>query len=290
MTYPVSRSAIEQAYVSACRLEVQALKPGNVHVYREGHGMTVADFEKSAEASAPHISNTELITGERICAAVEATFASVGCNTNLGIILLAAPLAVAAGPRATGRTLDARLQLVLDSLDTRDAKAAFRAIQGANPAGLGQVPEADVAAPAPDHLSLLEAMRMASERDLVAAQYATHYAIVRNAARHFEEEQAKGLSPEAALGKVFVHLLGTLLDTHVARKHGVARAKEVQRRAGEILARWPLFDDPTAPGIFEELLAFDAELKAEGLNPGALADIMAAAAFYSFLKQAARES
>ena len=45
--------AIAAAYRDACLAELVALKPGNVHVFAAGHDMTMADFEASAQASAP---------------------------------------------------------------------------------------------------------------------------------------------------------------------------------------------------------------------------------------------
>ena len=40
------------AYKNACMAELQALKPGNVHTFADGHGMTIYDFINSADASA----------------------------------------------------------------------------------------------------------------------------------------------------------------------------------------------------------------------------------------------
>ena len=72
------------AYRNACMAELQALKPGNVHVFADGHGMTIHDFIKSADASAAVIAQPDLSVGERIYLVVEATQKAVGLNTNLG--------------------------------------------------------------------------------------------------------------------------------------------------------------------------------------------------------------
>ena len=96
MTGPLTQDQIETAYRAACRLEVRTLKPGNVHIFADGHRMTVEDFDRSTDVSAPHISDPTLPVGTRIRRAVEATFTAVGQNTNLGIVLLCAPLAAAA--------------------------------------------------------------------------------------------------------------------------------------------------------------------------------------------------
>ena len=92
---------IADAYRAACLAELAALKPGNVHRFADGHGMTVADFAASAEASAPTLAAAGAGVGERVLRSVEATRQAVGMNTNLGILLLAVPLAAAAAAAAS---------------------------------------------------------------------------------------------------------------------------------------------------------------------------------------------
>ena len=92
----LTRAQIRAAYLAACQAELQALKPGNVHVFADGHGMSVADFEASAAASAGALTDPALPVGERILRAVRRSRRAAGCNTNLGILLLCAPLAAAA--------------------------------------------------------------------------------------------------------------------------------------------------------------------------------------------------
>ncbi len=87
---------IEAAFREACAAELAALKPGNVHRHAAGHGMTMDDFVRSADAAARPLCRTGATLGERILDAVAATRAAVGQNTNLGIVLLCAPLAMAA--------------------------------------------------------------------------------------------------------------------------------------------------------------------------------------------------
>ena len=96
MTTPLKPEVIARSFLDACLAELEALKPGNVHRQGAGHGMTVDDFVASAEAAAPVMGRQGLAVGERIKLAVEATQRAVSQNTNLGIILLATPLANAA--------------------------------------------------------------------------------------------------------------------------------------------------------------------------------------------------
>ena len=90
---------VAAAYIEACLAELDAPKPGNVHRFAPGHRMEVEDFVRSAEASAAPIAARGARVGIRVRAAVDATLEAVGQNTNLGIILLCAPLAAAAEAR-----------------------------------------------------------------------------------------------------------------------------------------------------------------------------------------------
>ncbi|MGE3771807.1 MAG: triphosphoribosyl-dephospho-CoA synthase, partial [Gammaproteobacteria bacterium] len=87
---------VAACYRAACRYDVLAAKPGNVSVDSPGHGMQARDFLLSARASAPPLCAGARGVGEAVREAIAATWAAVGCNTNLGIVLLAAPLAQAA--------------------------------------------------------------------------------------------------------------------------------------------------------------------------------------------------
>ena len=137
---------VAAAYIDACLAELDALKPGNVHRFAPGHGMTVADFVRSAEASAGPIASRGARVGVRIRDAVAATLSAVGQNTNLGIVLLCAPLAAAV--EIEDAALRPALAHVLDGLDKADAEDAFSAIAAANPGGLGRTDRNDVNAPA----------------------------------------------------------------------------------------------------------------------------------------------
>ena len=276
---------IAAAYLSACRLEVRALKPGNVHVYADGHRMSVADFDKSAEVSAPFVCDPARPVGQRIRYAVEATFSAVAQNTNLGIVLLCAPLAAAAG-RPSPAPLADRLQAVLSALSHDDAHNVYSAIAYAKPAGLGTANAGDVRAAPPAHWTLLDAMRAAAPNDMIAAEYATAYAGVFQAAARFDAEQRAGATPGQALSFVYLQHLATRPDTHIVRKYGPAMAARVQKRAAAVLSS---LGDIRAVSLadrhrHEQLLQLDAELKSWGANPGSLADLMCAAAFAANLE------
>jgi triphosphoribosyl-dephospho-CoA synthase len=263
-------TAIAGAFRAACRAELEALKPGNVHVHGPGHGMTIEDFLASAEAAAPAIARAGANVGARILGAVEATHAACGQNTNLGIVLLAAPLAAAAeGSRGTPE----RLRRVLAGLTVEDAVLAYRAIRLAAPGGLGRSDRHDVAHP--PTVTLLEAMRAAADRDRIAFQYAGGFRdVLELGVPRLRRCRAEGWSEPHAMGATYLGFLARFPDTHVVRKHGSALAEEVRRQAATLEAMLRDAEDREACG--PRLLAWDEELKARGINPGTSADLTVA--------------
>jgi triphosphoribosyl-dephospho-CoA synthase len=271
--------ALRRSFVQACRLDVEVRKPGNVSVASPGHGMDAAMFVASARAAAGPLCERRLAVGERIEGAVHATWQAVGCNTNLGIVLLCAPLARAAerwSPADGGDGLRTALGAVLAALDVHDAACAFRAIAQAKPAGLGSVNSQDVhRAPS---VGLREAMALARSRDRIAAQYAGGFAdVFELALPAFEAAR-----PDRSRGmcRAYLELLAAWPDSHIVRKHGAAVAHSVMAeatpwracaRAGAALARDPAFAE------------WDASLKARAINPGTSADLCVAAAWVDAL-------
>jgi triphosphoribosyl-dephospho-CoA synthase len=285
---PASGERIAQAYLDACLAELWALKPGNVHIHADGHRMTVDEFETSARVTAPVMGEPALKVGARIHEAVRRTRDAVGVNTNLGIVLLCAPLAAAEhaidpGPgearidRATReRGLRDALQSMLAGLGVDDAEEAFSAIRLASPAGLGEVSKHDVRNLAT--VTLLKAMRAARSRDRIAEQYATRYRdVFEVGVTRIEQGLARWKDPHWAATLAYLGFLTTFPDSHIARKHGEAVAANVQREA-TLLDR-ELLDTEDPARARGSLLEFDAELKSRQLNPGTSADLTVASLF-----------
>ncbi len=266
-------NVIAEAFVAACRDEIEAPKPGNVHIFADGHGMTVDDFLKSAEAAAPALCDSGLPIGVRISAAVEATFAAVAKNTNLGIILLCAPLAAAA---EKGGDLREALKAALAGLTREDASYAFRAILRAQPAGLGTATRHDVRDPA--NVTLLEAMREAAGRDRIAYQYTSDFSdIFETGLECLAAAAAKGWRVPWPAASAYLAFLARFPDSHIARKNGLDAALQVQNDAVAARERFMNMASPDA-GL-HDLLTFDKHLKELRLNPGTSADLTVAAVF-----------
>lgn len=258
---------VARAFRWACEAELAALKPGNVHVHGsskhgDGHGMTVAQFRRSARVAAPWLATAALPLGERILGAVAATRNAVGLNTNLGIVLLAAPLCAAALKHPAMSLRDGVVR-VLAGATRADARAVFQAIALAAPAGLGSHKSQDVRGK--PTVGLSEAMHLASRRDLVARQYATGFnTVLRIGLPVVQRDIAQGMSVEAATTRLHMTFLRRFPDSHIARKYGPRVASAIRDEARRV------------PDTTRALNAFDRSLKLRGFNPGTTADLVVA--------------
>ncbi|WP_018985160.1 triphosphoribosyl-dephospho-CoA synthase [Methylophilus methylotrophus] len=266
-------TSVQQAYLNACLAELEALKPGNVHIFADGHGMQVQDFIQSAEVSAPALCDDQVFgvrsLGQRILDALQATYDKVGCNTNLGILLLAAPVvhALSTYPQLP---LKNGLQHVLQQTTIADAACVYKGIRLVNPAGMGQREEHDVSQ-APQ-IDLLEAMRLASAHDMVARQYVDGYeTIFSQALPLYRELIARWERPAWALSVVYLYWLATFPDSHIVRKYGVKTAAAVQQVAQTHYQALLALENPKH--YLPQLLAWDQALKQQKLNPGTSADL-----------------
>ena len=285
MTTPADVAAAAQL---ACLLEVSAPKPGNVSPGRHFHDTRYEDFLASAVAIGPALSDATLHPlGTTVRSAVEATRRWTRSNTNLGIVLLLAPLARAAlrsgepAPSGARGALRERLARVLAETTVADAAQVYAAIRQAGPGGLGETAAEDVSDT--PTVTLREAMALAADRDAVAREYVTDFALTFEvgvpAVRAARQE---GLGWTEAAVEAYLTLLASTPDTHIARKLGQAEAETVSRRAGEVRAAGGTRSDVGR----KALAALDAELRdpRNRRNPGTTADLTCAALFVVILE------
>jgi len=257
---------------TACIWEATARKVGNIHRRADFQRTSYLDFILSAAAIAPHFNDSQETVGQTILDAVQATNKMVGQNTNLGIVLLLAPLCVA-GKAGSYRN---EIERVLGSLTKSDAKLVFEAIRLAKPGGLGAAPDQDVRQEPTG--TLLEAMTFAADRDLIARQYANGFSEVFDfCLPKFLAALARFGCIEAAIIDLQFRLLAQYPDTLIARKNGSTVASEVCQKAVEILEMGGI---ETAHGR-KAGIDLDRYLRAKGnkLNPGTTADLIAACLF-----------
>lgn len=268
------QSDTARAIRTACLWEVTARKVGNVHRGADFAGTTYLDFVLSAGEVAEPLTNGNGI-GLKILSAVQATSRVAKSNTNLGIILLLAPLATES------------LDRTLKQLSQDDARHAFEAIRLANPGGLGSASEQDVQSQ--PTVTLLEAMRLAADRDLIARQYANGFADVLDfGVPAFLDAWQRFGTVEAAIVDLQFRWLAAHPDSLIVRKRGLAVAEDIQSRAVEALKRGGI----ATPEGRRAGVALDRHLRSEGntLNPGTTADLIAACLFVALRENKVKPS
>ena len=286
----VSAADIAVAAQLACLLEASAPKPGNVSPGRDFADVRYEDFLVSAAVIGGPLSEAGTRpVGQTVRLAIGATVRWTRSNTNLGIVLLLAPLARAAAisspsPGSSAGILSptdlrATLGQVLEATSVDDARNVYAAIRSVDPGGLGGASAQDVA-DEPD-VTLIEAMRLSADRDGIAHEYATRFEVTfETGVPVLARALSEGLSWNDAVVETFLNLLAKTPDTHIARRSGKASAEEVSERARSVLE---------AGGVRSiegksEINAMDFALRNSGgdgnsnrLNPGTAADLTAAA-------------
>jgi triphosphoribosyl-dephospho-CoA synthase len=276
----------------ACLLEVSAPKPGNVSPGRHFADVRYEDFLASAVAIGDPLAGAgERPLGATIRLAIEATSRWAPSNTNLGIVLLLAPLARAAilrgqvrgqvGGQVRGRDgIRPRVVEVLEATTVDDARDVYAAIRLARPGGLGQADAQDVAAE--PTVTLLDAMRLAADRDGIAREYATGFDTTFDvSAPALRAARSARLPWNDAIVETFLAVLAAGPDTHVARRGGAELAAEVWRKARAVMAAGGVRSAQGRRALDE----MDAALRdpRNTANPGTAADLTAAAIFVELL-------
>jgi len=274
---PLEPDRIAWAVHLACMFEVSADKPGNVTRYKDFWDTRFVDFMASAVAIGPALRDAcHASIGETILRAVCDTRQLVNTNTNLGMILLLAPLAKAAG-LGHEQGLRAGVRTVLRELTVDDTRQAFEAIRRAAPGGLGKAGRYDVHQEEVD-ITLREAMMLAQGRDTVAREYVTDFEItfdLGHATMRSLWEDGRRFSD--SIVQTSLTILADVPDTLIARKEGETVAKEISNEARQVLEAGGVF---SAPGR-EALQRFDRAIRDDRhrLNPGTMADLVAASLF-----------
>jgi triphosphoribosyl-dephospho-CoA synthase len=263
----------------ACTWEVLARKAGNVCPGREYPDLTVNDFLASAAAIAPILEKApDRPVGATVLAAIEATRKVVSTNTNLGIVLLLAPLASI----PLDQPLQPALGIRLRGMTVEDSCNLFAAIRLAKPSGLGEAPKQDVRT---EPTLPLRDIMVLTKGDRIAEQYKNDFKPVLEwfvplLIRCVRQRN----NIERAIVETQLQLLSGYQDTHILRKHGIREAMKVRDAAQDVLHLGGL-DTPAGQQAF---LDFDEWLRADNhaRNPGTTADLLAACLFVALRQEA----
>ena len=287
---------LKRNFLIACRLDVQTLKPGNVSFNSSGFGMTGQDFINSSKACASLLVRPGLNLGEKIYLATKESIKVTGCNTNLGIILLCAPVLHVIQKLTEEEFkklvnpltyLQEELIKAINAIDSNQSKLIYDAIVHANPGGLGEDREMDVRF---TNVKVIDAMRQAKDKDFIAKQYFSGFfeilkqpVLQENFRRQWTNKE-KPINPcgrQSLASLIYFYWLTNNRDSHIQRKFGLRVAEFVRKKTIKIFQGQINFENvlnkvnngkirlPNRSRIRQ----FDEFLKVRGLNPGTSADI-----------------
>jgi len=305
-------AAIAEASERACVLEVSAEKPGNVTPTKQFKDTSYADFLAGSAALKPSVARAA-VAGWRagagkmpydkigIGSLIEKAVADVsaahgGGNTHLGIALLFIPLSAAAGVCLAERrgfpALRESLHRVSAASTPADAVHFYDAVNLANAGGLPDV-DLDVRRPESkerimrENITLMDVLGMSSGRDLLAREVCEDMPVLFDVAYPMLSSLT-GRLPDAssAIIQTYLAVLSRYPDTLIAKKAGAGEAERVSKRAAEVLDAGGVLSDEGR----EAVRVFDRELRVDGntYNPGATADLIAAAIYISLLRDVLR--
>jgi len=267
---PQLSERVARAVWSSCIADVRLMGPGRAPLRHTSCDISLADYQASAQAAAPALSGDHQTVGDRILAAVQATRGAVPMDTNLGILLLAAPLVHALLTDVEGITLRERLTKVLAGLDHRDANLAWQAVCLADPDGAAAHPLALTCHAA--ELSLRQVMQAHADDDRIAYQYAHDYTdIFAFALPRLRQARAQWPHSEWPLAMVYLGLMARFPDSQVVREHGADAADALCKRVAPLSEA--IWNAPQPAAHKPALTVFYADLERAGLQPNTSADL-----------------
>ncbi len=267
-----STNILKESYLFSCKKDVEIIKPGNVSIKSPHLDTTAEDYVTSSINSSNALFLKEYSLGERISYAINLTKEKTSVNTNLGIILLCAPIIHAFINFKNKPLKDSIHNLILYSTE-KDTMLICEAIQKANPGGLGFSDKMDVKSK--PHVNLHEIMSFASKYDRISHQYANKFAdILDFILPKIDEYQKRGEKLDFTLSLIFLEILAEIPDSHIARKFGEKIAKKTSNQAYDLLKI--LKRDSSRENAMKCIADLDYDYKKNGINPGTTADLLIA--------------
>jgi triphosphoribosyl-dephospho-CoA synthase len=259
---------IWEASEYACIIEAGTFKPGNVDSRRKEFLGFVVSALLLGKSIQDMLNLNEIYLGRFIKEAVIKRTRTVPSNTNLGIILLHIPLAVAASANWSNmeQALDTLVQTttVEDAVDVAEALRISNAHLGTPEKGPDVRNEQVAVEIHKEGLTLADLFSLSSSWDSIALEWVTGFPITFSAARSLVEGDS--------VLDVYMDILSRHPDSLIQRKFGVDVAEKISEEAGEI---------HTA----EDLRKWDEYLHRQDINPGTTADLVAAGIFVALLER-----
>lgn len=263
------------ASLYACIMETKTFKPGNIYPGREGYadlllsgfilGNTIHKICDDMDHSPPPG------IGSCIHQAVIDRTRSVPTNTNLGIILLHIPLALAVcrgGINHVAETLDQIIHSATydDAIDVMKAMRKSGAFMGTPEDGPDVRSEKGMQEVLSREFTLLDLFFISKKWDTIASEWVNGFPITFSGV----EDLLRGKS----ILQLYLEILAEYPDSLIKRKYGVKTAEIVSKKAKILLETFSL----------DQVRRWDVELHDHRINPGTTADLVSAAIFVALMK------
>lgn len=263
---------LKAAYLFSCKKDIELIKPGNVNLLSPHKDTKAQDYLDSATLSSKELFNQNHSLGKRILESVKVTRSQVNVNTNLGIILLCAPVIQS---YIDFNALDLRdcIKKTLSATSVKDTHDLCAAINISSPGGLGDSDMYDtVSYP---NASIKQIMDYSREYDRISYQYSHNFTDIFDfiiPKLEFLNQRYKSL--DISLSLLFIEILAKIPDSHISRKFGDKIAKKTSNNAYDLLKILDREHDPDY--LAKALNNLDYEYKKKGINPGTTADLLVA--------------
>ncbi len=262
----------------ACDIEMKSLKPGNVHKFSKSFDMNTKDFLKSSLIISRSLTKKKFNLGKKIFFSAKEVKNKIKKNTNLGIILMLAPIITVIEKEGliSKKKIITKIKSLIKKQDINNSIDIYRAISLIAPGGLGHSKKYDVNEL--PKIKLYKAMKFAKNKDLISKQYYNGYKdIINTGIPTYKKFYKKWGKIEWALTAVYLNFLKKYNDSHIIRKNGIKTAKKVRNEAKNYYNL--LKSNNKLTKIKKKLLFFDKKLKSKHINPGTMADLSVATLF-----------
>ena len=276
----------------ASALEVSGYpKPGNVHRTRNYDDMEFEDFIISGivigdtvreACSEVDVKNPRL--GKYILQAVAETDRWIKNNTNLGIMMMTIPIAVAAAISDSFDDIRENVKLLMANTSVDDACDLYDAINIADAGGMGDQDEYDVASDnakqelRDNNQTMYDVLKISAPWDMLAREMTSDMPAVFEIGYPTYHELKDTKSKNEACVLTFLTILSQVPDTLISRKYGSDEALKISMMTRDLLNLKDQSD------FNDRLKEFDDYLFENKYNPGTTADLTAASIFVSYLK------
>ena len=276
----------------ASALEVSGYpKPGNVHRTRDYDDMVFEDFVISGivigdtirEACTDvDVDNPKL--GKYILQAVAETDRWIKNNTNLGIVMMTTPIAVAASISDSFDDIRENIKLLMGNTSVDDACDLYDAINIADAVGMGDQDEYDVASDnAKQELrengqTMFDVLKISAPWDMLAREMTSDMPAVFEIGYPTYHKLREEKSQNEACLLTFLTILSHVPDTLISRKYGDEEALKISLMTRDLLKM------KDSPDFIDRVSEFDDYMFKNKYNPGTTADLTAASIFVSYLK------